>query len=75
MMLPAIDPARLRAAREDAGLSRELVAVELGKSYHTITAYETGQVGPPGHVLIALAARYGVTVESLCRNQTPAGAQ
>jgi transcriptional regulator with XRE-family HTH domain len=73
--MPAIDPARLRTSREHAGLSREHVAIELGKSYHTITAYEAGQASPPGNVLIHLAALYGVTVESLCRDETSAGAR
>ena len=73
--MPAIDPARLRAAREHARLSREHVAIELGKSYHTITAYEVGQASPPGNVLIRLAALYGVSVESLCGDPDPAGAR
>jgi DNA-binding XRE family transcriptional regulator len=73
--MPAIDPARLRAAREYAGLGREYVAITLGRSYHTIQAYETGQAVPPGNVLVTLAALYGVTVEDLCRGEAPAGAR
>jgi transcriptional regulator with XRE-family HTH domain len=69
-----IHPAALRAARERAGLSREYVAVERGKSHATIEAYEGGRVIPPGNELVALAALYGVAVEELCREQAPAGA-
>jgi transcriptional regulator with XRE-family HTH domain len=71
--MPAIDPAKLRAAREHAGLRREPVAIAVGKSYHTVAAYESGQAAPPGNVLVTLAHLYGVTVEDLCR-EAPAGA-
>jgi transcriptional regulator with XRE-family HTH domain len=73
--MPAIDPAKLREARERAGLSREQVAIALGKSFHTIQAYEIRPIIPPGNVLVALAGLYGVTVEDLCRDQAPAGAR
>jgi transcriptional regulator with XRE-family HTH domain len=71
--MPSIDPAKLKAARERSGLRRERVATELGKSYLTVQAYELGGAIPPGNVLIRLAAMYGVTVESLCADETPAG--
>ena len=61
--MSGIDPPKVRAARERAGLRREAVAIALGKSYHTIQAYENGQATPPGDVLVALAQIYGVTVE------------
>lgn len=71
-----IDPPKLRARREAARLRREAVAVALGKSYRTIEAYETGQNIPPGDVLVALAALYGVAVEDLCTDDAaPVGAR
>jgi DNA-binding XRE family transcriptional regulator len=73
--MPAIDPVKLREARKRAGLDREHVAIALGKSYHTIQAYEVGQAVPPGNVLIALATLYGTAVEALCRDEAPAGAR
>lgn len=72
--MPAINPASLRAAREAAGLSRELTSIRLGKSFHTLVAYESGQAVPPGNVLVAMASLYGVQVEALCA-EAPAGAQ
>jgi transcriptional regulator with XRE-family HTH domain len=73
--MPGDFPAKLRAAREAVDLRREEVAVDLHKSYRTIEAYETGQNIPPGDVLVALAKLYGVTVESLCSDDAPAGAR
>lgn len=73
--MPSIDPARLRAAREQAGLSREYVAISLSRTHRTIVAYESGQACPPGDVLVRLAALYGCTVEDLCSDDAPAGAR
>ena len=73
--MPSIDPARLRAAREAAGLRREHVAITLGRSYYAIRSYESGQACPPGDVLVQLAALYGCTVEALCADPDPAGAR
>jgi predicted transcriptional regulator len=71
----SIDPDLLRAARERAELSREVAAISLGKTHRTIVAYESGETCPPGDVLVRLAALYRVTVESLCRDDAPAGAR
>jgi transcriptional regulator with XRE-family HTH domain len=73
--MPSVDPGLLRAAREQAGLSREFVAISLGRSHRTIVAYESGQACPPGGVLVRLAALYRVPVEALCRDDAPAGAR
>jgi transcriptional regulator with XRE-family HTH domain len=73
--MPVIDPARLRAAREAAGLRRETVAETVGRSYACITSYERGQASPPGPMLIRLAALYQVPVEALCADPDPAGAR
>jgi transcriptional regulator with XRE-family HTH domain len=71
--MPQIDRIKLRQARQHAGLTREAVALTLGKSSRTIDAYEHGQAIPPGNVLVTLAHLYGVTVEALC-HEVPAGA-
>jgi transcriptional regulator with XRE-family HTH domain len=71
-----INPSKMRAHREAADLRRQAVAVALRKSYRTIEAYETGHVIPPGDVLVALAALYGVAVEDLCTDDAaPVGAR
>lgn len=54
---------RLAAARTTLGLSREQVAVEIHRSYHTVTSYELGRQTPPAEVLGALAELYGVNVD------------
>jgi len=69
--MPVIDKTRLRAAREQRGLTREIVALSIGKTYRTIAAYESGQAVPPGNVLVALANLYRVAVEDLCSERTP----
>ena len=71
----SVGPGLLRAAREHAGLSREIVAISLGRTVRTIIAYESGQVCPPGDVLVQLAHLYRVQVESLCTDDEPAGAR
>ena len=70
-----IDPAKLRAARKARGLSREVAATSIGRTYPSIQSYENGVNVPPGNVLIALAALYGVAVGDLCRHDAPAGAR
>ena len=71
-----IDPSKMRAAREAADLRREVVAIRIGKSFHTIVAYESGHAMPPGDVLITLARLYGVPAESLCAgDDEPVGAR
>jgi transcriptional regulator with XRE-family HTH domain len=62
---PRISPARLRAAREQAGKSREAAATESGRSYRSICNYEYGEAKPPAEVLVNLARIYGVPVEAL----------
>jgi transcriptional regulator with XRE-family HTH domain len=64
--MPVVDPGRLIAAREAAGLPVRTVAAALDLTNQAIAAYEAGRNVPPGNVLVQLAALYGVTVESLC---------
>ena len=47
---------RLSDRRRALGLSRERVAVEVGRSFNTIGEYERGGVAPPADVLGALAS-------------------
>jgi transcriptional regulator with XRE-family HTH domain len=71
--MPAtLSPARLRAAREAAGLSRERAAIAVDRSYRSICNYEDGAGVPSARTLIALAEVYGVTVEELVETQTQA---
>jgi transcriptional regulator with XRE-family HTH domain len=50
---------RLREARVKAGLSKELAAVTIGRSWSSISGYERGHTTPPLDVIEALA---GLTV-------------
>jgi hypothetical protein len=63
---PVIVPALLRAWRIRAGLRAETVAELLGGSFAAVTAWERGQNGVPGHVLVRLAHIYGCRVEDFC---------
>lgn len=53
---------RLRAARQKSGTPKERAALEVGRSYSSVSLYEAGRVTPPAHILCALAALYGVDV-------------
>ncbi|MGI8310352.1 helix-turn-helix domain-containing protein [Saccharopolyspora hattusasensis] len=55
----------LRSAREAAGLSREQVAIHIGRSWQAVRGYERGMWTPPLDRLQALAALYGVTLDDL----------
>lgn len=58
-------PERLKAARLSSNLTREAVAVAIGRTHPTIVAYEVGRATPPMPVLERLAELYGVSVAAL----------
>jgi transcriptional regulator with XRE-family HTH domain len=60
----SVDPQKLKAARGTR--RKEAVALEVHRSFSTITAYEAGIIAPSVETLLALADCYGVTVEELC---------
>lgn len=57
--------ARLRAAREAAGLSLQAVAEEIGSSAQRVGGWERGVRGIPVHVLAEVAAVIGVSMPVL----------
>lgn len=57
------DPARLAQLRRKAGLSREQLAIAVGRSYPSIGFYERGLVVPPVRVLTRLAEVLGASVD------------
>jgi transcriptional regulator with XRE-family HTH domain len=57
--------ARLRALREAALMTREDVAVAIGRGYMTISAYEADAYAPPGNVRGKLARILGCTPADL----------
>ena len=61
----------LRAAREGAGLSREVLAVRAGVSASTVSRIEAGGYRPRLATLDALAAVLGVTVDALLAEPMP----
>ena len=62
---------RLRQLREQKGLNKKQLAVELGMPYTTYNNYETGQNDTGSHVLIKLAKYYGVSVDYLLGVEAP----
>jgi len=56
---------RLRAARQASGIRKERAALEVGRSFASLTLYENGRVTPPAHVMCTLAELYGVDVSDL----------
>ena len=57
--------ARLRAARDRLGLSRRVVAAEIGCDVRTLARWENGDYEPSIPTLASLADLYGVTVNYL----------
>ncbi|MGI8707949.1 MAG: helix-turn-helix domain-containing protein [Actinomycetota bacterium] len=54
-------PTNLRALREEAGVTRERLAVELDRSYPSVAGYERGTTAPPTQVLEQIATVLGVS--------------
>jgi len=50
----------LRAARERAGVSREQLALDIGRSFNSIINYERGMNGPTVEILSRLADRLDI---------------
>ena len=66
MTRPAIDPARLRYAREHRGLTRGKLAKLAQISPSSVLRYEEGKVSPPLAVLDLLAVHLSVRPEWIC---------
>ncbi len=63
MSRQVFSPARLRLARERAGLRREAVALAINRSADMVSAYETTRDHrPPTDVLERLAAVLGIDI-------------
>jgi transcriptional regulator with XRE-family HTH domain len=56
---------RVRALRDDRGLSQQALAEEANVSYRTLQYLESGQRAPQRSTLIQLADALGVTYEDL----------
>jgi len=63
--MPRFSGQRLRAARKDAGLSRERVAVAAGVSVSSIERWEQGGAQPGVEAAARVATTLGVTVDDL----------
>lgn len=61
----SVDPARLRAAREAAGLSQHQLGVILGVTNMTVYGWETGRRSPHPTRVGAIAEALGVTPADL----------
>jgi hypothetical protein len=49
----------------EAGLKREVLGHQVGKSYHSIVAYELGKAFPPANVVGDLAVALGCSANDL----------
>jgi transcriptional regulator with XRE-family HTH domain len=58
-----MNPAVLREARINAGLTQDEVADIIGKTKGAVSHYETGEVVPPGDVLLVLLKHYKLVPE------------
>ncbi|MGK3110387.1 helix-turn-helix domain-containing protein [Streptomyces sp. WAC05858] len=56
---------RLREARTAAGLSKEALALRVGRSFYSIHEYEHGRVQPSIAVLVALSDALGRPLDDL----------
>ena len=63
--------ARIRAARQAAGLSQEKLAERLGLTRQAVTKWETGQSAPSTENLLRLAEVLGVPVSTLLDEAAP----
>lgn len=61
----SIDAAKLRRAREDAGLSQQAVADSVGVGKAAISKYELGLGFPSAEILARLCALYKVELSAL----------
>lgn len=59
-MTTRFNGARLRAARENADITVERLAIIMHPSPHTVDAYESGRAQPSRGALVRLAAAVGV---------------
>lgn len=58
------DGSRVRALREDAGYSREQVAVAVRRSWNWLYQVERGQLTPSAHLLAELAALLDCSIDA-----------
>lgn len=61
----SIDPAKLRDAREKAGLTQEEVGDRCGVTYQQISHIECGNKQPSSTLLIRLCALYGLELSDI----------
>jgi transcriptional regulator with XRE-family HTH domain len=58
------DGSRVRALREDAGYSREAVALGVRRSWNWLYQVERGELTPSAGALAALAALFDCTIDA-----------
>jgi len=61
-----IPPERLRAARAHAEISREQLAIAVGRCDQTVYLWERGKVHPPDRVVGLICAALRVSADELC---------
>lgn len=64
-------PERLRELRKDFGLSQERLAQDLGIAVFTVQKWERGSFLPGAKALIAIAEKYGVSLNWLLLGEGP----
>jgi transcriptional regulator with XRE-family HTH domain len=63
--LRQLDGTRITSARIARHLSREQLAVAVGRSYHSVAAYESGKITPPANTLANIADALGCDIDAL----------
>lgn len=63
--MPTFSPARMTAARIQAGLSQPRLGKRVDRTTSAIWTYETGKSVPPSHVVGLIAQALGVPVAAL----------
>ena len=72
--MPDFSGARMRQIREERHRTKEWLAVRSGRSYSSITKYESGYIVPSGRILGTLAAALNVGVDEFFQTAPADGA-
>lgn len=61
---------RIRALRQQAGLSQQALGQQLGVSAVAVGKWERGQTQPDIHALARMADIFGTTIDDLCGHES-----
>ncbi|MFF3085640.1 helix-turn-helix domain-containing protein [Streptomyces nojiriensis] len=67
--MPTLSPARLRAARAQAGLTQRQLAGRCGMTATAVCNWETGRVSPVPRIIGLLAMALDLAIPDLCESE------